>query len=127
MATIQKTVNVTDEQQTALNAVVARMNIEIDANNRRIQAEKDLAAAAGRVYDGPEPAPMTTLDELVQLRFDQIAANDVRERVRIVTQDLAETFVAADPETQAAMMQDMAKYRKPTPTTVGRNRPTRPR
>jgi len=112
MATTQQ-VTISDEQETALNRALSVVNTQIDARNRRIQAEKDLQTSLGNVYSGPEPEPLKTFEQLVQERFNERVAVDVTDQARVISNDLAATFMKADPATQAAMMSDLAKYRRP--------------
>lgn len=106
-------ITLTDEQTTALNGSLDAINAQIDAKNKKIAADKEYQASLGNEYIGPEPSPMLTFDQLVQQRFNERVQQDVQVRMRAVSEKLAATFMAADPQTQAQMLADMAKYNQP--------------
>lgn len=112
---MQFTVNITDEQVAALNAALEIENARIDAFNRRVQADKDMAASHNVPYSGPEPMEPLLLEQLIQMRFDDRVAQDVRERARTLADTMANTFLKADPQTQASMLADWSKYNPITP------------
>lgn len=111
---MEMTIELDDEQLTALNSALEAENTKIDASNRRIQADQDLATANGVVYSGPLQQPLLTLNDLVQMRFNDRVAQDVRERTRIMADTMASAFMKADAATQEAMLQDWAKYTQPS-------------
>lgn len=122
MATIDKTVKITDAQQEAAQRVVDRENPRIAAENAVIEANKQLAIANDTPYVGPEPTPLLTLDLVVQRWVDTASRVDEETATRDIARELAQTFIHADPAVKQQMMADMAKYRQPGPTT----RPGRP-
>ena len=115
MADIDKTIRISDDQQEALGAELIEKNKVIAAQNASIQAQKDLALAEGREYQGPEPDPLLTLDDLIQEKWDERAGADVQTRVAAVSRRVAGIYMRGTAETRAAMLADMAKYDTPAP------------
>lgn len=107
------TVTITDEQKTALDNALARTNAQRELRNTQINAQRELALIDGRPTDNLEqPQPLLTFQEFVQMRLNERIETDMRDAARLISNELANTYLNATAEERAAMMQDMAKYRK---------------
>lgn len=107
------TIQISDIQEMAVERSVVRRNAQIELDNQRIRASKDLASANGVPYTGPEPSDPVTFESLVQACFNEGVQNDVRTHAQVTATEIANTLLRADPETRDLMIADMAKYVKP--------------